>query len=438
MKKLIGLLLVALMVLSLAASALAAEAEAPQIVDAKVITYVTDEARTAAAVRIEYDRDITSGDYGLDSFYVNGYDIKAVYVSATGEYQEAARTGRYVIAEFAISQVPGYYEGKINFWTTDNTYIDFTLDVFCQQDNCWFTTTGSIHDEAEDYIAGSVTDADGVETLYKLYIPEGYEAKADNLDNLPLVIWLHGSGESGTDNMEQLVGNRAALNFSSKEAQAKNPCFVLAPQTNVGWNEAALTNINTVVKGLLTDYNVDGARIYVTGCSMGGMGTRQFVNMYPEMFAAALPIANNAYDDVITRNRFEEDFSKYVGIPMLYVTAADDAVLASKDETLPDEERSIESQFAKAAAAMQENGMTTFLATGDAALNGYLRGALAEIEMQEALDAAAEAGADKIFVTYLTGTVVPAPHSSWMAATANAALRDWMFAQVNDVPYAAD
>ena len=42
----------------------------------------------------------------------------------------------------------------------------------------------------------------------------------------------------------------------------------------------------------------------------------------------------------------------------------------------------------------------------------------------------------KIFVTYLAGTVPPAPHSSWMPATANTAVRDWMFAQVNDAPYA--
>ena len=67
---------------------------------------------------------------------------------------------------------------------------------------------------------------------------------------------------------------------------------------------------------------------------------------------------------------------------------------------------------------------------------GYLRGELSALEMQEVLDAAAEAGADKIFVTYLAGTVPPAPHSSWMPATANTAVRDWMFAQVNDAPYA--
>ena len=80
--------------------------------------------------------------------------------------------------------------------------------------------------------------------------------------------------------------------------------------------------------------------------------------------------------------------------------------------------------------------MTTYVSVGDDALNGYLRGELAANEMQAVLDAAAEAGADKIFITYLAGTVEPAAHSSWMPATANTALRDWMFAQVNDAPYA--
>ncbi|HIR06777.1 MAG TPA: hypothetical protein IAA71_01115, partial [Candidatus Pullichristensenella stercoripullorum] len=114
MKKLLSILMTALLVLALAVPALAEEAEAPapQIVDAKVITYVTDEARTVAAVRIEYDQPITTGTYGLSDYFVNGYDVRAVYVSDTGVYQEAARTGNYVIVEFAISQVPGYYEGK--------------------------------------------------------------------------------------------------------------------------------------------------------------------------------------------------------------------------------------------------------------------------------------------------------------------------------------
>ena len=269
MKKLLNILLVLVLALSLALPALAEEAEAPapQIVDAKVITYVTDEARTVAAVRIEYDQPITTGTYGLSDYFVNGYDVRAVYVSDTGVYQEAARTGNYVIVEFAISQVPGYSEGKMNFWTTDNSYIDPTLDVYCPGDDCWFTTTGCIHFEADDYIAGSVTSEGGVETLYRLYIPEGYEAADESLEDLPLVVWLHGGGESGTDNEEQLLANRGALNFSSKEAQAAHPCFVLAPQTNVGWADDALVNVNTIVLDLIANYNIDASRIYGIGCS---------------------------------------------------------------------------------------------------------------------------------------------------------------------------
>ena len=433
MKKLFNILLVLVLALSLALPALAEEAEAPapQIVDAKVITYVTDEARTVAAVRIEYDQPITTGTYGLSDYFVNGYDVRAVYVSDTGVYQEAARTGNYVIVEFAISQVPGYYEGKMNFWTTDNSYIDPTLDVYCPGDDCWFTTTGCIHFEAEDYIYGSVTSEDGTETLYRLYIPEGYEAADESLEDLPLVIWLHGSGESGTDNEEQLLANRGALNFSSKEAQAAHPCFVLAPQTNVGWNDVALANVKAIVDDLIAAYNIDTARIYSIGCSMGGSGTRNLALSYPELLAAAVPIANKPYDDC---NDAGEDRSLYEGLPMLFITSADDGT--SSNEELPEDQRTVEASMTLAAELFESLGMTTYVSVGDDALNGYLRGELAANEMQEVLDAAAEAGADKIFVTYLAGTVQPAAHSSWMPATANTAVRDWMFAQVNDAPYA--
>ena len=80
-------------------------------------------------------------------------------------------------------------------------------------------------------------------------------------------------------------------------------------------------------------------------------------------------------------------------------------------------------------------GMKAYSSMGDKALNGFLRGRLAALEMQEVLDAAEEQGADKIIITYLAGTVLPAQHSSWMPATENTALHDWMFSQVNDAPY---
>lgn len=409
----------------------AAEAPAPQIVDAEVITYTTDQARSVAGVRIEYDQDIMTGTYSPDSYYVNGYDNSAVYVSESGEFKDASVSGKYVFVEFALSQKPGYKEGKIDFWTDDNTYTEMTLDIFCPDNNCWFKTTDSINYEADDYLAGSVTSEDGTETLYRLYVPEGYDKADESLENLPLVIWLHGSGESGTDNEETLVGNRGALNFSSKESQAKHPCFVLVPQTTIGWKDGALENVDTMVKNLIAEYNVDASRIYAIGCSMGGMGTRRLAETYPDMLAAAVPIAIDGYKDMLEEN---EDRTLYEGLPMIYIAAANDA--AFTDEEMG-EEGTIEYQFGLAMEDFEKLGMKTYSGIGEDALNGWLRGDLATMEMQDVLDGAQEAGADKIFVTYLAGTVSPS-HSSWMAATANSAIHDWMFAQVNDAPYAAE
>ena len=221
------------------------------------------------------------------------------------------------------------------------------------------------------------------------------------------------------------------MNFSSKEAQAAHPCFVLAPQTTIRWVDDALVNVKAIVDDLIANYNVDASRIYCIGCSMGGSGTRNLAQAYPEMLAAAVPIANKPYDDSSDAG---EDRSLYEGLPMLFITSADDGV--SSNESLPEDQRTVEASMTLAAELFESLGMTTYVSVGDDALNGYLRGELAANEMQAVLDAAAEAGADKIFITYLAGTVEPAAHSSWMPATANTALRDWMFAQVNDAPYA--
>lgn len=424
-----------------AAPVMAAEEEegpGPQkIVNAEVIAYTTDEALSIAGVRIEYDTDIEAGTYSPDSYYVNGYNNTAVYVSDSGEFKDASRTGKYVFVEFEMSNVPGYYNGKANFWTTDNTYTDMTLDVFCEDDNCWFKTTDTIHFEADDYIPGTIVSKGGIETRYQLYIPEGYETANEGNEKLPLVIWLHGGGESGTDNYEQMIGNRGALNYSSKESQAEHPCFVFAPQTDIGWEGDALENINTKVLELIENYDVDPSRIYCSGPSMGGMGTRRLAQAYPKMLAAAIPIANNGFDD-LGNGEDPEDRSLYEGLPMVYVTASDDPVFSGANkiaEGRTEEEMTIEGQMELAKEDFEALGMKTYSSMGDKALNGFLRGRLAALEMQEVLDAAAEQGADKIFITYLTGTVVPAPHSSWMPATENTALHDWMFSQVNDAPY---
>lgn len=125
----------------------------------------------------------------------------------------------------------------------------------------------------------------------------------------PLILFLHGAGERGSDNEKQLThGGQMFLNPVNRE---KHPAFVLMPQCPEEgyWAylsrpvsfvpaempvEQEMAPILRTVKELLDTYlalpQVDKSRIYIIGLSMGGMGTFDMAIRYPEVFAAAVPI----------------------------------------------------------------------------------------------------------------------------------------------------
>lgn len=136
------------------------------------------------------------------------------------------------------------------------------------------------------------------ETLnYRLFVPKTTE-------KAPLVLVLHGGGEIGSDNEAQLVANDMVTGFASDAEQSIHKAYVLAPQlpaelkVNVattgkkGWNEEKVkAALMEIIKGLEKEYpNIDQSRIYVTGCSMGAMGTWGLITSYTDVFAAAMPV----------------------------------------------------------------------------------------------------------------------------------------------------
>lgn len=123
----------------------------------------------------------------------------------------------------------------------------------------------------------------------------------------PLVIFLHGSGERGSDNEAQLKWG--VMNFSSDENMVKYPAFVIAPQcpANEWWSNFEEDTINhrlkikplpskplALVHELIlymeNHFNIDKNRVYITGLSMGGYGTFDMITRYPDLFAAAVPV----------------------------------------------------------------------------------------------------------------------------------------------------
>lgn len=127
----------------------------------------------------------------------------------------------------------------------------------------------------------------------------------DTLTNYPLVLFLHGAGERGTDNNMQLVNG--AKNFASDSNRSKYPCYMLVPQCANGyrWCETDwklpshtmpespsvyLSRTMILLDSLIKTLNIDTNRIYITGLSMGGFGTWDAICRWPGRFAAAVPV----------------------------------------------------------------------------------------------------------------------------------------------------
>ncbi|WP_434977838.1 prolyl oligopeptidase family serine peptidase [Daejeonia sp. YH14] len=103
-------------------------------------------------------------------------------------------------------------------------------------------------------------------------------------DKVPLIVFLHGSGERGTD-LEKV---KAHSPFTYKNLM-KEPVAVLAPQCpeNQWWDTDAVYHL---ILEIQKNYKIDASRIYLTGLSMGGWGTLKLAMEHPEMFAAVVSV----------------------------------------------------------------------------------------------------------------------------------------------------
>lgn len=164
------------------------------------------------------------------------------------------------------------------------------------------------HAMSQEPYEARVHKNDKGETLnYRLLTPQGYDPQAET--KYPLVLFLHGAGERGSDNAKQLV--HGAKNFASEANRAKHPAFVVFPQcpdgkkwVEVDWSadtheqpkveSISLRLSREVLATLQKEFRIDDKRLYVTGLSMGGYGTWDMIARTPELFAAAAPVCGGA------------------------------------------------------------------------------------------------------------------------------------------------
>jgi predicted peptidase len=148
-------------------------------------------------------------------------------------------------------------------------------------------------------------DARGQKLPYRLLKPLVVEKGK----RYPLVVFLHGAGERGTDNEKQLI--HGVPQFATEENRKKYPCFLIAPQcpegkrwVEVDWgadshklpkepSEPARLTLELIHRSM-KELPIDPDRVYVTGLSMGGYGTWDLVARRPDLFAAAAPVCGGA------------------------------------------------------------------------------------------------------------------------------------------------
>jgi predicted peptidase len=131
---------------------------------------------------------------------------------------------------------------------------------------------------------------DGQARPYAIYVPRDYP---DSLHRWPLVVFLHGRGECGTDGVRQTaVGLGPAL----LRAPERWPFLVLMPQKPT--QESAWADHEAMVMAMLdrvlSAWRADPDRVYLTGLSQGGAGTWMIGAAHPDRFAALAPVCGYA------------------------------------------------------------------------------------------------------------------------------------------------
>lgn len=131
-------------------------------------------------------------------------------------------------------------------------------------------------------------NADGHESPYEVFVPHDY----DGTKAVPVILFLHGSGETKGDKSGKMPVE-VGLGPAIKKREKTFPFLTIIPQSEKRtWRadsedgKRALAILDEVTK----EFKTDSKRIYLTGLSMGGMGTMSIAIAHPNKWAAIVPV----------------------------------------------------------------------------------------------------------------------------------------------------
>ncbi|MGC3943757.1 MAG: PHB depolymerase family esterase [Chryseolinea sp.] len=303
-----------------------------------------------------------------------------VFAYVSDEGGNRAKTGKYVTLVLQVG--PGlpigspiqYTRGKGNQW------VDYTMTIVNNKtQQVWDNAVGKIMVLIDDFnLTGKYKHSDKLTMSYASYTPK------TNRDKSPLIIWLHGGGEGGTDPTIPLLANLAA-NYASPEIQSIfEGAYVLVPQCPGAWmhNGQGVTThgkendiYNEGLMALIKEYvkanpKVDPNRIYVGGCSNGGYMALKLMLLYPDYFAAAY-ISSLAYQSQYIS---DDALGKIKKLPIWFVHSKDDGTTKPDETVIPVYKRLISAGAKNVHLTLYDHvyDVTDFFGGKDYIYNGHL------------------------------------------------------------------
>lgn len=189
---------------------------------------------------------------------------------------------------------------------------------------------------------------DGGVHRYQVYVPGSYDAKK----RWPVILFLHGAGERGTDGLLQTEGG---LGDAIRRSPDRYPAIVVFPQApkNSAWRGASASVASAALDQSMAEFSTDPSRVYLTGLSMGGQGAWFLAFTQSDRFAAAvvicgflagaspfvpfLPAASGPLASVLARRLHKLPVWVYHGSvdPVVPITAAREIVDALRQLNAP-------------------------------------------------------------------------------------------------------
>jgi len=226
-----------------------------------------------------------------------------------------------------------------------NSWVNYQVTVTNTKTNqVWNKETARIRPYLDDFdLTGKYEYEAGKTMSYASFTPK------NKSDKTPLIIWLHGGGEGGTDPTIPLIGNKA-FNYASADIQSYfGAAYVLVPQCPGAWmhNKEGVMQpgsgedvYNQGLMALIKDYvakhpDIDTKRIYVGGCSNGGYMALKLILKEPSYFAAGY-ISALAYQSQYIA---DAQINSIKNVPIWFIHCKEDATTKPELTVVPVYER---------------------------------------------------------------------------------------------------